>query len=502
MPPNDEALWYPPLGLLKIARYHFMRGDKVKFVSGCDKSVMPDLGLFFTPDMLWDRVYITTLFTYHFNKIVDTIRFYLEAVGGTRSKIFVGGIMSSLMQEDLFAETGIYPILGTLTSAKMLGFDDETNIDLLAPDYSILHDLPYAIHDTFYAYTTRGCTNRCAWCGVPKIEPSYIPYIDIKPTIQRMREECGDYSSLCLMDNNTLASPNLKDIVDDLLFLGYGKEIQKMGKPSKNRTIDFNQGLDASHITPCTMELIGELNIKPMRIAFDRIEESEDYIRAVRLARQYGFSDFSNYMLYNFRDTPRDLYDRLVVNINLNQDCETDSRGKAVGKIYSYPMRYAPITNSGNNRENRQRDLIDAPNFDDRDWLMSPAWTRRFIRNVEVMKGVAHGSISTTSSLAWRTIGKTFREFIENLYMPEELLRNRNRHEKKVYPYEPEREPGSGMIEQYRDFLQNIMGECGDRFMRFHNAVSPNTTEAIRREIERTNDKEMTEWLKLYLARR
>ena len=91
---NDGTLWYPPLGLMKLSRFHRSRGDTVKFVYGCDKSVFGDGPLF----SLWDRVYITTLFTFHFDKIINTIRFYIDAAGGTVSRIFVGGIMASLME--------------------------------------------------------------------------------------------------------------------------------------------------------------------------------------------------------------------------------------------------------------------------------------------------------------------------------------------------------------------------------------------------------------------
>ena len=90
---NDETLWYPPLGLMKLSRFHKDRGDEVCFVRGCDPTVFSDETLF-DPAKVWDRVYITTLFTFHFDKIIKTINFYLKAVGETVSKIYVGGIMA------------------------------------------------------------------------------------------------------------------------------------------------------------------------------------------------------------------------------------------------------------------------------------------------------------------------------------------------------------------------------------------------------------------------
>ena len=498
-PQNDESLWYPPLGLMKLARYHHDRGDEVKFTSGCDRSQLPDPGLFFDEDSIWDRVYITTLFTFHFKKIVDTIRFYLKAVGGTKSKIFVGGVMASLMPDDIFEATGVYPVVGTLRSSRMIGMGDDVDIDQLTPDYSVLEGFPYAVNNTFYGYATRGCTNKCPWCGVPKIEPQYAPYFDIKPMIRQLRSELSDYSLLRLMDNNVLASPQLEKIVEDLLELGYGRGQVTSTTPPRQRVIDFNQGLDATHITPATMKLIGQLNIKPMRIAFDRLKEKRTYVRAVRLARKHGVEEFSNYMLYNFRDTPRDLFERLVINNRLNQEWVEEAGDRVAGKIYSYPMRYAPIASTDGHQENRRRDIVCEVDVEKIDWGREPCWTRRFIRNIEIMKGAAHGAISPTPSLARRTIGETFHEFVENLYMPEELLRNRNKHEKRVYEYEPKRKAGTGKVEEFRAFIRQLLETRDDRFLIFHRATAPNTMAAVREELARTKDRELKRWLKLYL---
>ena len=165
-------------------------------------------------------------------------------------------------------------------------------------------------------------------------------------------------------------------------------------------------------------------------------------------------------------DTPRDLFERLLVNIELNDTWIEDNPQRVAGKIYSYPMRFAPIVNSGSH-ENRYRDLITTPPAESIDWATSPRWTPRFVRNVEIMKGAAHGAISPTSSLARRTIGSTFQEFVTNLYMPEELLRNRNKHEKKVYPFEQKRKQGTGLVGEFRDFISDLLAKQGQRFLFF-----------------------------------
>ena len=313
---DDESLWYPPIGLMKLARFHKERGDEVHFAYGCRGK-----GDLFnaSESESWDRIYITTLYTYDWNKIIETIDYYKGLVWGNTEGIFIGGIMASLLHKDLVAKTGVNVIKGILNSPKRIGLRGNTNIDLLPPDYSILDSDIYAINDTYYAYTSRGCVNRCSWCGVPTIEPRFLSYIDIKSMIKKLRKEYGDKSKLKLMDNNVMASSYLEKIVSDLIDLGYGRNRYTDTKPKRERVIDFNQGLDASFFTEDKMRTIAQLNIEPMRIAFDRIEEREEYVEAVEMAKKYGVKTFSNYMLYNFMDSPKDLYERLMINIKLNE---------------------------------------------------------------------------------------------------------------------------------------------------------------------------------------
>jgi len=497
---EDETLWYPPLGLMKLARFHKNRGDEVLLVRGCDRSIVTSECLF-SPGSRWDRIYITTLFTFNWKSIVETISFYKQAVGGTTGKIFVGGIMSSLMAEDLYEETGVYPVTGVLTSPQQIDLFGDENIDLLPPDYEILNSKLYAINDTYYAYTSRGCVNCCAWCGVPRIEPVYIPYIDIKPMILSLRKELGDKARLKLMDNNVLASRHLLKIVKDLEELGYGRNQYTSTKPRKQRVIDFNQGLDARLLTESSIALLSRLNVKPMRIAFDRAEDENVYVRAVTLAREHGVREFSNYMLYNWKDSPRDLYDRLVVNIRLNEKWRNDGVDNSVAAIYSYPMRFAPIDASGTDHANRHRDQLSSSEIDSTDWFRTAVWTRRFVRSIEIMKGAAHGAISPTPSLAWRTVGESYNTFLANLYMPEELLRNRNKHEKLIHPHEPKRHPGTGKVEEFRIFILGLLQEGGPRFRHFHEAICDNSAEKVRKAMVRCDDKEIQGWLQYYLKK-
>jgi len=494
---NDESLWYPPIGLLKLATFHKRRGDEVKFVIGRDGSAIKEETLF-SNEFIWDRIYITTLFTFDWKNVIETINFYKKAVGGSIHKIFIGGIMASIIPNDIFEETGIQPVVGILDSPQKIGLPGDEDIDSLPPDYSILDSRIYAINDTYYAHTTRGCTRKCPWCGVPHIEPRYCEYIDIKPLINEMRDLYGDKSRLKLMDNNVLASPDLERIVSDLVELGYGRGQKTKTVPTRNRVIDFNQGLDAKHINKDKITLIDQLNIKPMRIAFDRLAYRDTYVKAVTVAHEHGFREFSNYMLYNEKDTPRDLYDRLIINIEMNRKWRGEN-GKSSAAIYSYPMRFAPIKDDSPEKRNRSRDYVPQAPSKNIDYLNDARWTKRFTRNIEIIKGAAHGAISPTPSLALRAVGETYEEFITNLYMPEELLRNRDKYEARIYPNNSGREPGTGDTEKFREFILRLLSKQDKAFFEFHDAVSPCSKEAAKQAIKACINEEVRGWLMWYL---
>ena len=143
---------YPPLGLMKIASYHGAYGkqDFVKFSKGEDKALY---------DTGWDRIYITTLFSFEWRATERCIDFAVSLVGGGTNKIFVGGIAASLIHDSFLAEKkwhGIRFIKGLLDDAPAVSlqldeFDGDfycddvtgTPIEEHFPDYSILEDVEY-----------------------------------------------------------------------------------------------------------------------------------------------------------------------------------------------------------------------------------------------------------------------------------------------------------------------------------------------------------------------
>lgn len=172
------------------------------------------------------------------------------------------------------------------------------------------------------------------------------------------------------------------------------------------RYVDFNQGLDARLLDEHKMSRLAELNLHPMRIAFDHIEQRDVYERAIRLAAKFGVRDLSNYLLYNFLDTPEDFYNRLRINIDLCEELDV--------AIYSFPMKYCPID--------------DPKFFANRDYV-GRHWNKKFIRAIQAIINATKGKVGRGRDFFEKAFGKNLAEFRELLYMPETLIIYRMRYE-------------------------------------------------------------------------
>lgn len=102
-----------------------------------------------------------------------------------------------------------------------------------------------------------------------------------------------------------MRSPKFDQIIDEIKALGFEKGATfvnpKTGK-TVVRHVDFNQGLDAFLLNEHKAQRLGELAIKPARIAFDHIEDEDVYVRAITLCARAGIDHMSNYLLYNGED--------------------------------------------------------------------------------------------------------------------------------------------------------------------------------------------------------
>lgn len=541
---------YPPMGLMKIASYYRKLGDDVKFFKGdliqlvlddtyelvieklyaiddskfwelykpqiCtylrrgSKEAFNDIPLsnentlikeallyfrkyFYNKDYFkeenrkYDRVGVTTLFTFYFDITIDTINF-VKKLCKNKDDVMVGGVMASILPNEVEHHTGIIPFKGTLSEPGILD-DNEYIVDTMPLDYSILEeiDYEYPANNGYLAYMSRGCVNKCAFCAVPKLEPEYKDYIPISEQIKKSEERFGAKRDLLLLDNNVLASCQFNRIIDEIVEAGFGKnskyippnkyeiayqnildnfnvrgytkaivkeykklvdkygdEIQdiynvleskylfndytasveniksvhdlvspwfeKLYKSNpRKRYVDFNQGIDSRLITDDNMEKLFEIPIKPVRIAFDHWELRDVYEKAVRTAVKHGHRSLSNYVLYNFKDEPVELYKRLKMNVELCEELNVS--------IYSFPMKYHPIE--------------DPEYFSNRDYI-GEHWNRKFIRAVQAVLNSTKGKIGSGLDFFKEAFGEDEDDFMKILWMPETFIIYRRIYDAKL----------------------------------------------------------------------
>jgi len=476
---------YPPLGLMKISSYHKMLGDEVTFVKGLSSSIRDDK---------WDRIYVTTLFSFYWDVTIKTIQYYKRSVIKTKD-FFIGGILASTLPDKIEEAVGIVPFRGLLDRCGILD-DNDIVIDEITPDYDILDQIEYKYpaDDSYITYMTRGCVNSCKFCAVPIIEPTYQHYISIRNQINTIDKLYGEKTHLLLMDNNVLGSDKFDEIIEEIKSLGFergathkssnllevyykrlvdnpvdGVVISKIidilkiflsgkvrnnetaynelvdcidagdllsaesdiayfdrlnhnydeiaalydkyrNKSVKQRYVDFNQGIDARLLSKAKAIKLSEINIRPLRIAFDNVKLTKYYIAAVKNAAECGITNLSNYILYNYDDKPIDLYKRLELNIQLNKELGA--------KIYSFPMKYIPVTHTNRNEH------------------YAIGWNKKYIRAIQAILNVTKGSVAPGESFFYRAFGANEEEFFKILMMPEDYIINRIPSENHGYTQE------------------------------------------------------------------
>ena len=131
------------------------------------------------------------------------------------------------------------------------------------------------MNNAYFGYASRGCVRKCHFCGVPKLEGAQRPGQSLTKLIKEVDERHGRMRDLMLMDNNVCAAPNYKEIIAEIIDLGFEKGAKIMQKSGieVERRVDFNQGVDARILCKDIMYLkeMSKIAIKPLRIAFDHI---------------------------------------------------------------------------------------------------------------------------------------------------------------------------------------------------------------------------------------
>ena len=585
---------YPPMGLMKLSTYYKMCGDEVRFYKGnlkdfavtliCEDLVNHLTNIFsevkwkihypclfefikygksskmeadiFNNELVfdtlkeyrkkykdkeyfnkprYDKVGITTLFTFYWDITIETINFAKHLCKNIND-VMVGGIMSSLLPDEVFAETGIHPFVGQLNHPGDIDKDNEIIIDELPLDYSILEeiDYEYPAKNAYFSYMTRGCVNKCGFCAVPKLEPKYSNYIGLINNIKVTKERFGEQKDLLLLDNNVLASDCYYKIIDEIKECGFQKDAKcildneyeivinnlkngyndrgylkkviklykKLITKVKNddlikeiyqvleqneclydytitkekvldlddyfrplfvkyfknkkvkRIVDFNQGIDSRLITDEKMSKLSEINIEPLRIAFDHWELKDIYEKSVRIACNNGIKKLSNYLLYNFNDKPEDLYYRLKLNVDLCEELDAS--------IYSFPMKYHP--------------LFDKEFFKNRNYI-GKNWNRKFIRAIQAILNSTKGKVGRGKEFFYEAFGSDVDQYIRILWMPEPFIIYRRKYDAKLR---------DKLKNRYNSYSSNDSDLANEWWMKF-NSLSSDKLE-LAKKIIATND--------------
>jgi len=370
---------------MRLATYHRGRGDRVTFVRGQHK---------WAGRRRWDRVYIASLFTWELPRTADTVDFYLASVRDPKD-IYVGGVGVTLLPEYIRQRSSCTVVEGPLDAPGRLGPGTPAIADLV-PDYSILKRVDYGYYprDAYFVRITKGCIRSCKFCAVPLLEREFGLMSPLSTQVSEARRQHGGKQHLVVMDNNILGVSEFPDIVAELRSLGFEAGAKRNGRA---RTVDFNQGLDARLISgnPELAKLLASICVSPIRLAFDWIGIRAAYEQAIRVLASEGFKEFTNYMLFNFNDTPCDLFTRFWVNAKLNEELSI--------RITGFPMRFIPMDDVSRRH-------------------VAAKWKWRYLRGIQCVLLATRGLVSPNPDFIRGAFGETFEQFLEILTMPDRYI--------------------------------------------------------------------------------
>lgn len=245
-----------------------------------------------------------------------------------------------------------------------------------------------AIRNLRLGMNDRGYIRKC-WKLLKEINDMKRLNEEIRTHIYQLREENG------LLYPITCTKEALTRTYKD--FAPYFEK-KYANQKGRSRYIDFNQGVDARLFTEEIVSLLAQIPVRPLRIAFDDVRTEKAYTKALKMSIEHGIKDFSNYLLYNFKEHPIDLYHRMRVNIDLCEELNVS--------IYSFPMKYHPIRDEHSHDRN----------------YIGEHWNRKYIRAVQAILNATKGKIGRGVSFFEKAFGRNENEFMELLIMPETFL--------------------------------------------------------------------------------
>jgi len=130
----------------------------------------------------------------------------------------------------------------------------------LKPHYQVNDEFESVSGQFKMVYFTRGCSKKCWFCTVPRIEgDKYVLNYNSKP-------------ALVMMDNNLAHAPQMMQeyVVEKYLS-------------SDIKTVDINSGFEPTGMDERVIKLFDQLPLRWWRMGFDEIGEEKQFVEAVKL---------------------------------------------------------------------------------------------------------------------------------------------------------------------------------------------------------------------------
>lgn len=533
---------YPPMGLMKISTYYKNLGDHVTFFKGdlrelvlrdtfemlkkqlyanddtilwelyqpqiCTyfkkgtESVLDDVPLYdnnpliqelfryyrkfffrkdyFKPEFRkYDRVGITTLFTFYWDITIETINFAKQLCKDPNG-VMVGGVLASILPKRVEKATGIKPHEGTLHTPGELDEGNDMIIDTLPLDYSILEEIDYTYpaNNAYFAYMTRGCVNHCKFCAVPKLEPIYMEYLPVSEQVHIAEARYGAKRDLLLLDNNVLASCRFEDIIEDIKRAGFSKNDTYISPNLYEIAIaNLRSGQnDRGYIRACVKQfklLLEKSKGETAQEIYDLLKKHYflEYHTARKNELLATYELFSPYFEDFYSKKPKKRYvdfnqgidSRLITPENMAKLAEIPVKPVRIAfdhwklhKVYERAVRTAVAAGHMNlsnyilyNFEDKPLELYwrlklnvelceelgasiysfpmkyhpikDPKFFSNRDYI-GKHWNRKFIRTIQAILNSTKGKVGKGYDFFCKAFGATDDEFIKLLYMPEAMI--------------------------------------------------------------------------------
>lgn len=240
---------FPNIPLMKLSAWHKQKGDSVEWYQPLFSGHM-------------DRVYVSKVFGF-----TSDYEYYIDA-----DEVIKGGSGYCI---ELVGGKEIYHA----ERDRQL----PPEIEHIYPDYSLYPELT---KDTAYGFMSRGCPRGCNFCHVATKEgrKSY--------KVADLSEFWNGQKNIVLLDPNTIACPDWKDILQQLIDSG--------------AWVDFSQGVDIRLMTEEKADMIKRIKIKNIHFAWDRYEDKDKIVPKFKMFSEltgWERRKMTVYVLTNFDST-------------------------------------------------------------------------------------------------------------------------------------------------------------------------------------------------------